>query len=187
MLPDDSAAVHPEIVAARSEIAHSVATSPLRIRLPTPPQQKGDSALFNEETDRAIEMFEKEYRRIWRPLLTPVALEVAYKPVLGSTQAVRDLDNLMRYVLSRFDQRFKPPSNVSKAWVSRSGGSRSDATDLPPKSIEHSIVRLDVFRIARLSGDISDGFFVMGLAPQETLSDDIWTKADGIIEKWRDG
>jgi len=27
----------------------------------------------------------------------------------------------------------------------------------------------------------------MGLAPQETLSDDIWTKADGIIEKWRDG
>jgi len=26
----------------------------------------------------------------------------------------------------------------------------------------------------------------MGIAPQESLSDDVWTKADDIIEKWRD-
>ena len=186
MLPRDPVAMYPEIVAVRSEIADSVKTSRLRVGLPRPPEKEGDTVRFREEADRAIEEFEREFHPIWQPLLTPIALEVAYKPVLGSNQPVRDLDNLMRYVLSRFNERFKPPSNVSKAWAPAPNESQSNTRGLPPKSIEYSIVRLDVFQFSRRPSDASEGFFVVGLAPHMSLSDNLWTKADEIIEKWRD-
>lgn len=165
--------------------------SPIRITLPQPPMKSGERRAFRLEIERVLERFERRLGRLFRPFLTPIALEVVYKPPPGASRAQRrDLDNLMRIVLGCFTERFKPPANLSKAFELPEDSSvardllHMPLVRLPPKSIEHSAIRMDVFEVGRSSVDGTPGFFIMGVAADFPVSGSVWSQADDLIGEW---
>ncbi len=163
--------------------------SPIRVHLPRPPMRTGERASFRREVEGALERFERPLGGLFQPFLTPIALEVVYKPPLGTGASRGDLDNLMRIVLGCFTRRFRPPASLSKALALppydaavAGRGSRS-LLRLSPKSIEYSVARMDVFEVAM---DDTPGFFIMGVAADFPVGGSVWSQADDRIREWEE-
>lgn len=157
--------------------------TPVRLNLPKPPEREGESKIFRDLVAEAISAYLARWRQL-RPLYTPVALEVVFKPAPGCTQINRDLDNLIDAVLSQVGRIMRPPSNFGLAMADR--GSTVGSDRLPPASLRYGVCRVDIFHIPRRLGDDSPGFLNAGFSPELIGTENVWSRADQIIRAWQD-
>ena len=170
-------------------MANLLLKSPIKIQLPRIPVNKGEGNQFKEEVREAMMEYREKYE-ILTPLMTPVGLEVIHKPPIASEGFHKDLDNIMReFIIPIFHEEFKPPiSHLSNANLN----SIKDEEMLNnikkmkskiPKSIEHSIVKYEIFEIPRAPDDKEDGFISMNISEAHRgIRSNIGNRIKEIIE-----
>lgn len=155
---------------------------PLRIRLGQLPYKPGTADDYRQEIDIGMEQLRERYGWIMDPLLVPVSLEVVVKPPRAAGRSANDLDNVLRdYLLPKFIEAFKPPSDIR--WTFDSEAVRNDVL---PKSTRIGITRYEAWRLPRWPTDRSRGYVSVSLVADPYRSASLFDRIDWTIDKWGD-
>jgi Holliday junction resolvase RusA-like endonuclease len=169
--------------------------NPIRIKLDTLPQRPGDSEHYKAHITTQLEAFQRQFRWIVEPLLTPVAMQVIVRPPYTRNSSVlHDLDNVVRdYLVPQFTQALKPPTNVlltldleahsrhtsegTNRWPGRLGS--------VPKSANVGLTKYQAWRMQN-SDAKAEGFVSVALVADAHNSTDFFRHIDSVIGDWED-
>jgi len=168
-----------------AQLSESLSRLPIRIRLSKIPVRKGDTERFKQELIGSIRTF-KAKAAVLTPLLYPIRLEVVFKQPKASEGFSKDLDNVMRSIVTVFTSEFKPPmsffsnTDISELDDSPISDSIKEYIRAIPKSIQYSLSGFDIFKVNRKDSE-DEGFLSIGITGGIRMAHSIWKRIDRII------
>lgn len=164
---------------SRNEFLDHILNSPMAIKLPPVPTQDKQTDIFKRIIYQRMIEYRDKYRFL-TPMLVPVSIKVFYKKPVTKNPFYKDLDNIMKIIVPKFHEVFKPP--VSVLQMSQDNPKYELELSHIPKSIQHQISAYEIIEIPRRKDDISDGFVCIILCDQ--YSKGIYEKTEDIIFDW---
>lgn len=162
-----------------------IVNSPFYIKLPSVPTEEDQSKAFEQAIDKIMNEYKGKYKFL-EPLLVPVYIKVFYKPPYTINNFNKDLDNIMRIIVPKFHDIFKPP--ISALQALSADDINDDMKEMYektvnkiPKGIKSQITGYEIFEIARADRDKTDGFLHIILCEQ--YSKNTFELTNNFIEK----
>jgi len=169
-----------------SEMRNFLISPPLAVDLSHHDLKEGQSKIFKQIVEYAIEGFKKRSRYLF-PLRVQLAVTILFQP--PATHGI-DLDNLARKIIPFVNDQLQPLSNllftidvhkVDDSFISRQlAAMRQTLSRMPKQSVTH----FQIVQLPRLPSDCKHGFVRLLFEPGENSST-LWSKLEGMADEWQ--